>query len=130
MSVIPSHLSPELLQNGVERDEASKPAPADAQLRAKAKDAAEKFEAYFIAQMLRQARRSAREFASDTEPSKKSGEEMLDWGDQLLADVLAGQHAFGIADVMLRQLLPATGQQQDTTRTQELNTAAVADHAK
>lgn len=114
MSVIPSSVSRELQQNRVERDEVGTPAPADAQLRAKAKDAAEKFEAYFVAQMLHQARRNAREFAGETAQSKNGGEEMLDWGDQLLADVLSGQHAFGIADVMLRQLLPAPGQQQGT----------------
>lgn len=114
MSVIPSRLSQELPQNGPARDEAGAPAPADAQLRAKAESAAEKFEACFIAHMLHQVRRSAREFAGDTAQSKNGGEEMLDWGDQLVADVLAGQHAFGIADVMLRQLLPASVQHQDT----------------
>jgi len=129
MSAIPSSLSHELLQNGVERAEAGTPAPADAQLRAKAKDAAEKFEAYFIAHMLHQARRSAREFAGDTAQSKNGGEEMLDWGDQFLADVLAGQRAFGIADVMLRQLLPADGPHQGA-HTPEANVVAVVGHTK
>lgn len=129
MSVISSHISQEFPQNGVMRDEAAAPAPADAQLRAKAKDAAEKFEAYFVAQMLHQARRSAREFAGDTAQSKNGGEEMLNWGDQLLADVLAGQHAFGIADVMLRQLLPATGPHQEA-RALEVSTAAAAGYNK
>lgn len=129
MSVIPSHLSHEFPQNGVARDEAVAPASADAPLRAKAKDAAEKFEAYFVTQMLHQARKSAREFAGDTSPSKNSGEEMLDWGDQLLSDVLSRQHAFGIADVMLRQLLPATEAHQET-RALELNTAAAAGNNK
>lgn len=128
MSVIPPQLSQAFPLCSTERDETNTPAPADAQLRAKAEKAAEKFEAYFIAHMLHQVRRSAREFAGDTAQSKNGGEEMLDWGDQLVADVLAGQHAFGIADVMLRQLLPAPVQHQGT-HALEFN-AAAAVHEK
>lgn len=111
MSTVSSRLSHDLLPNEGARDPAATPAPSDAQWR-KAENAAEKFEAYFIAHMLHQTRRNAREFAGDTAQSGNGGDDMLDWADQLLADALAGQHAFGIADLMLRQLVPADGRPQ------------------
>ncbi|MBS1190260.1 MAG: hypothetical protein H6R10_2052 [Rhodocyclaceae bacterium] len=83
------------------------PAPADPALRAKAEAAAEKFEGFFIGEMLRQMRRASREFAGEDSIYKdRAGADMLDMTDTLLADTLAGQRAFGIADLILRQLLP------------------------
>jgi flagellar protein FlgJ len=80
---------------------------ADAALRGKAAKAAEKFEAFFIAQMLRQMRSGTRALADDDSPMKnKINEDMQDFADGQMADSLAGQRAFGIADVILRQLLP------------------------
>ena len=84
-------------------------APAiDAATRAKAVGAAEKFEGFFIGEMLRQMRRSAREFGGDDGVfNSRTNDEMLSMADDLMADALAKQHAFGIADLLLRQMLPA-----------------------
>jgi flagellar protein FlgJ len=95
----------------VAADDQPAPSPADAAYVRKAKDAAEKFEAHFIAQMLHQMRHSTRELAGeDSVFSKRTNEDMQDMTDNLMADALAGRHAFGIADVILRQLVPAAQQ--------------------
>lgn len=86
---------------------AANPQDDDARYRARLEQAAEKFEAFFIADMLRQMRRSAREIAGEDSPGSRINAEMLDVADTRVADVLAGQRAFGIADVILRQMLPA-----------------------
>ena len=79
----------------------------DAKFRAKAQAAAEKFESFFIADMLKQMRSVTRELADDDSVYKdRINEDMLEMADGKLADSLAGQHAFGIADAILRQLLP------------------------
>lgn len=88
-------------------DEAPRPAVA-VDVAAKAKTAAEKFEAYFIAEMLHKMRRSAREFGDRGDaPHSGSHDDMLDLADGMVADALARRHAFGVADLILRQLLPA-----------------------
>lgn len=88
--------------------EASADAVQDAAWRGKAEAAAEKFEGIFIAEMLRQMRRSTREMAGeDSVFNDRINEDMLDLADGVLADALAGQRAFGIADAILRQVLPA-----------------------
>lgn len=80
----------------------------DARFRAKAQAAAEKFESFFIADMLKQMRSATRELADDDSVYKnRINEDLLEMADGKLADALAGQHAFGIADAILRQLLPA-----------------------
>lgn len=74
---------------------------------AKVQAAAEKFEGFFIAQLLRQMRQGTREMAGeDSVFSSRVNQDMLDMADVALADALAGQRAFGIADAILRQLLP------------------------
>ncbi len=76
----------------------------------RAKAAAEKFEAFFIADMLHRMRRSAREFADREEVGGgRANDDMLDIADSMVADKLAGQHAFGVADLILRQILPGAG---------------------
>lgn len=81
---------------------------ADARLRQRATDAAVKFEAQFIKQLLGQMRNATRELADEDSPlKKKTSEPMNDLADGLVADSLAGQRAFGIADLLLKQLLPA-----------------------
>lgn len=80
---------------------------ADPAYVAKVRDAAEKFEGFFIAQMLRQMRESTRAMAGEESVfNSRSAQEMLDMADLALADSMAGQRAFGIADVIVRQLLP------------------------
>jgi len=84
------------------------PTDIDPVLRARAVDAAEKFEAFFISQNLKAMRRSTQALASEDSPfNNKINQDMLDMADNQVADTLARQRAFGIADVILRQLLPA-----------------------
>lgn len=79
----------------------------DVRLRKKATEAAQKFEAFFIKQMMSQMRAGARALAADDSPLKnKVNEDMLDMADGLVADSLSNQRAFGIADLLLRQILP------------------------
>lgn len=84
------------------------PDTADPRYRAKATEAAVKFESFFIGQMLHQMRASTRAMAGEGSVFKDPvNEDMLDLADNLVADKMAGQRAFGIADAILRQLLPA-----------------------
>jgi flagellar protein FlgJ len=79
----------------------------DPEYRAKATKAAEKFEGFMIGEMLRGMRRSTKQLASEDSPFKNPvNDDMMDMADTLLADSMAGQHAFGIADALLRQILP------------------------
>jgi peptidoglycan hydrolase FlgJ len=76
--------------------------------RTKVAHAAEKFEGFFIGEILQQMRRSMRDIDPDAAENAKRGEnDMTDMADTLLADNLSHRHAFGIADAILRQLLPA-----------------------
>ena len=75
--------------------------------RAKATAAAIKFESFFIGPMLHQMRAGTRAMAGEDGAHKDSiNSDMLDMADNLVADKMAGQRAFGIADAILRQLLP------------------------
>jgi flagellar protein FlgJ len=75
---------------------------------AKATKAAVEFESFFIGQMLHQMRSTTREMAGEDSVFKdKVNSDMMDMADNLLAGNIAGQRAFGIADAILRQLLPA-----------------------
>jgi peptidoglycan hydrolase FlgJ len=82
---------------------------ADTAYRSKATAAAIKFESFFIGHMLHQMRSGTRAMAGDDSAFKDPiNSDMLDLADTLVADKMAGQRAFGIADVILRQLLPPT----------------------
>lgn len=75
--------------------------------RARVVAAAEKFESFFIADMLKQMRSVTREMADeDSMFQSHINQDMLEIADGKLADVLAGQRAFGVADAILAQLLP------------------------
>ncbi|UMR29901.1 rod-binding protein [Massilia sp. MB5] len=53
-------------------------------------------------------RNSTREMAGEDSIFKDEvNQDMLDMADNLVADSLANRHAFGVADAILRQLLPA-----------------------
>ncbi|HEU4845119.1 MAG TPA: hypothetical protein VFT05_12715 [Burkholderiaceae bacterium] len=87
------------------------PAPGesatDAAYRGKAIGAAVKFESFFIGHMLHQMRAGTRALAGEDSVFKDPvTSDMLDLADNLVADKMAGQRAFGIADAILRQLLP------------------------
>lgn len=79
---------------------------ADAQYRARAEQAAVRFEGLFISQMLQQMRKSASEIAGEDGLFQQRRNDMLDYADTLVADQLASQRAFGIANTLLQQLLP------------------------
>ena len=82
--------------------------PVDPAYRAKATEAAVKFESFFIGHLLHQMRDGARALAADDSPGKsRINDDMLDMADNLVADQMAGKRAFGVADAILRQLLPA-----------------------
>lgn len=79
----------------------------DPAYRAKATQAAVKFESFFIGHMLHQMRASTKQLSADDSVFKDPvNDDMLDLADNLVADRMASQRAFGIADVILRQLLP------------------------
>lgn len=81
--------------------------PAEAAYRAKATAAAVQFEGFFVAQMLHQMRSGTRELAAEDSVFKDPvNRDMQDMVDTMVADKMAGQRAFGIADAILRQLLP------------------------
>jgi flagellar protein FlgJ len=81
----------------------------DAAYVAKATRAAVEFESFFISHMLHQMRESQRTIAPDDSPVKdRVNQDMTDMVDNMLAGHLAGQRAFGVADAILKQLLPAT----------------------
>ena len=85
-------------------DAAGKPDPAYA---AKATKAAVEFESFFISHMLHQMRESQRTLAPDDSPTKnRVNQDMTDMVDNMLAGNLANQRAFGVADAILKQLLP------------------------
>lgn len=78
------------------------------ELERQAKAAAEKFEGFFIAQMMRQMRSMSREIAGEEGVFRdRTNDDMLDMADTMVADQMASQRAFGIADVILRQVLPS-----------------------
>jgi flagellar protein FlgJ len=124
MSLIPTEFDPSKLRLGVAdklNDSYAVPAAAsiaggspaipgdtvDPAYRAKATEAAVKFESFFIGHMLHQMRDGTRALAADDSPSKdRINQDMLDMADNLVADQLAGKRAFGVADAILRQLLP------------------------
>lgn len=85
------------------------PSDEDVIYRAQVQQAAEKFESFFISQMLRQMRSATKEIAGDDSIyGKNTNSDMLDYADTSVADVMSKQRAFGIADVIVRQLLPKT----------------------
>jgi flagellar protein FlgJ len=79
----------------------------DPATRAAATKAAEQFEGLFVNEMLKHMREATKEISDDASPSRDPvNDDMLSYADTLLADSLAGRHAFGIADSLLRTLLP------------------------
>ncbi|MDB5790351.1 MAG: hypothetical protein JWQ80_375 [Massilia sp.] len=75
---------------------------------AQATRAAVEFESFFISQMLKDMRATTREMAGEDSVFKdRVNQDMQDMADGILARQMAGQRAFGVADAILRQLLPA-----------------------
>lgn len=94
----------------------------DPAYRAKATQAAVKFESFFISHMLHDMRASTRELSSEDSPLRdKTNDDMQDLADNLVADRMASQRAFGVADMILRQLLPENNNKQPENVTPPLN---------
>jgi flagellar protein FlgJ len=75
---------------------------------AKATKAAVEFESFFISHMLHQMRESTRTIAPEDSATKdRVNQDMTDMVDNMLAGNMAHQRAFGVADAILRQILPA-----------------------
>lgn len=67
--------------------------------------AAVKFEAFFVAQMMKQMRQATAALADkDSALNSEVNQAPLAMADMAVADALAGQRAFGIADVLVRQM--------------------------
>jgi peptidoglycan hydrolase FlgJ len=83
-------------------------AAADKAYVAKATKAAVEFESFFISHMLHQMRESTRAIAPEDSPTRdRVNQDMTDMVDNMLAGNMAQQRAFGVADAILRQILPA-----------------------
>ncbi|MGH8853196.1 MAG: rod-binding protein [Telluria sp.] len=81
---------------------------ADPVYVAKATQAAVEFERFFVSHMLKEMRASTRAMATeDSVFNNKVNQDMQDMADDLLAGNMAGRRAFGIADAILRQLVPS-----------------------
>lgn len=86
---------------------AADPGSPDRAYVKQATKAAVDFESFFIANMLHQMRESARAVAPEDSPLKDPvNSDMLDMADKMLAGHMANQRAFGVADAILKQLLP------------------------
>jgi flagellar protein FlgJ len=91
-------------------------AAVDPAYAAKVTKAAIDFESFFISNMLHQMRETTRDIAPDDSPFKdKVNQDMQDMADKLLAGNVANQRAFGIADAILRQMLPAEAAPKKST---------------
>ncbi|MBM3114696.1 hypothetical protein [Jeongeupia naejangsanensis] len=92
------------------------PPATDPAYRKKVEKAAEQFEGMFIAQMFREMRKVTREMSSeDSVFRNKVDGDMLDFADTAVADVMAKQRSFGIANAILHQLLPPGAASTDET---------------
>lgn len=100
-------LAPARAEHASNSEEPVAPA-ADPAFVAKATKAAIEFESFFVAHMLHQMRAGTREMAAEDSVFKDPvNRDMQDMADNMVAKQMAGQRAFGIADAILRQLLPA-----------------------
>ena len=67
--------------------------------------AAVKFEAFFVGQMMKQMRQATAALADkDSALNDEVNQMPLAMADNAVADALSGQRAFGIADVLVRQM--------------------------
>ncbi|MFH5254438.1 flagellar biosynthesis protein FlgJ [Burkholderia semiarida] len=86
---------------------AGRPATAaDPEYRAKVEQTAVRFEGMFIAQLLGEMRKAAEHLKADNGFGDRSSEAILEHAHRTVAEAIAGQRAFGIADTLIAQLLP------------------------
>ena len=95
------------LQSGADAPVAPAADQPDPAYVAKATRAAVEFERFFISHMLKEMRSSTRAMAAeDSVFNNRVNQDMQEMADDLLAGNMAGNRAFGIADAILRQLVP------------------------
>lgn len=107
MNIIKTESALRSMGKGLEHKTLETPAAAapaqDEQRRLHA--AAVKFEAFFVAQMLQQMRQATSALADADSALKKEPNQMpLALADQAVADAMASTRAFGIADMLVRQM--------------------------
>jgi len=96
--------------------------PADDATVQRLTAAAVKFEGFFVAQMLKQMRQATAAMAdSGSAINDRVNDSTLALAEQTVADGLAGQRAFGIADVLVRQMLPQSGAAVNAAGTRKLS---------
>lgn len=96
--------------------------PADDATVQRLTAAAVKFEGFFVAQMLKQMRQATAAMAdSGSAINDRVNDSTLALAEQTVADGLAGQRAFGIADVLVRQMLPQSGAEVNAAGTRKLS---------
>lgn len=94
--------------------------------RARAEQAAVKFEGLFIGEMFKQMRHSTEQIAGADGLFKGMADNSLrSLADTMVADAMAGQRAFGIADAILQQLLPPVAPAAVATGAMAFKPAAV-----
>jgi peptidoglycan hydrolase FlgJ len=80
--------------------------PADAAYRAKLEGAAVQFEGMFIAQMLNEMHKATQLLKVDSVSVDRTADALLEHANRAVADSIAHQRAFGIADTLIAQMLP------------------------
>ncbi len=105
MTIAPQHLLQQPF--GADQNDAIKPAsPTDPEYRKRVEDAAVKFEGLFIAQLLNEMKKATDQLKSDSRTSDRTSDAMLDYANRAVADAIAQQRGFGIADTLVAQMLP------------------------
>ncbi|WP_153099499.1 flagellar biosynthesis protein FlgJ [Paraburkholderia hayleyella] len=79
--------------------------PQDPAYRRQVEQAAEQFEGMFINQMLN-AMQQANQTFKDANGADTTSDSMLAYANRAVADSIASQRAFGIADCLIAQMLP------------------------
>jgi peptidoglycan hydrolase FlgJ len=81
--------------------------PGDAKYREKLEQAAVQFESMFVAHMFSEMRKASETLNPDSaNGGSKPGAGLLDHAYRLVADDIAQQRAFGIADAIVKQMAP------------------------
>ncbi|MGL6072154.1 flagellar biosynthesis protein FlgJ [Craterilacuibacter sp.] len=97
------------LPSGLAAEDGPPPAAADEAWRQKAIAAAEAFEAVFVREMLKDMDKGTQAIGGEEGLfGKPAGNELSGVAQMAVADQLARSRAFGVADAILRQLLPPT----------------------
>ncbi|WP_412530576.1 flagellar biosynthesis protein FlgJ [Burkholderia lata] len=88
---------------------------------AKLEQVAVQFEGMFIAQMLGEMRKLADQLKTDNGFDDRSSKGMLEHAHRIVADTMAEQRAFGIADTLIAQLRQMRAQASGTAGTDRSN---------